>query len=101
MVATPPAPESNPNNVGVFVASTAIGFVLANPTDAARILKQLKTGSAKDMNRKFVDDLLAIKLLAPTESASLLIQPVPLIQNFVAGLRQELVMAYYLQQGDR
>lgn len=98
MAATPTTP--NPNDVGIFVSPTAIGFTLASPETMARVMKQLKTGSVKDMNRTFVNDLMVLKLLAPTESADLLIHPVPLIQTFVSGLRQELVMAYYLQQGD-
>ena len=93
--------EPNPNDVGVFVSNVAVGFVLADPKLTALITKQMKTGSVKDMNRKFIDDLLTIKLLAPAESAELLIHPVPMIQGFVSGLRTELVMNYYLQQGER
>ncbi len=96
-----PTPEPNPNDVGTFISSTAIGFVLASPDETARYAKALHTGSVKDMNRTFIDNLLAIKLLAPTESESLLIHPIPLIQTFVASLRQELVMAYYLRQEER
>lgn len=99
MAATPT--EANPNEVGTFVSQTAIGFVLASPEETARLTRQLKTGSVTDMTRQFVDDLLAIKLLAPTESAGLLIHPMPMIQSFVRTLRQELVMGYYLQQGER
>jgi hypothetical protein len=100
-MAATPIPEANPNEVGTFVSSIAIGFVLASPEETARIAARLKTGSVTDMTRLFVDDLLAIKLLAPTESAGLLIHPVPMIQTFVRTLRQELVMNYYLQQGER
>lgn len=96
-----PMAETDHNDVGVFVSNVPIGFVLASPADAARIQQQLKLGSVKEMTRQFVDDLIAIKLLAPTESAALLIQPVPLIREFVSSLRRELVMNYYLQQGDR
>lgn len=99
-MATTPA-EPNPNDVGTFVSTTAIGFVLATVEETAFITKQMKTGSVKDMTRRFIDDLLVIKLLAPTESAGLLIHPVPLIQNFVSGLKHELLMAYYLQQGEQ
>lgn len=101
MAATPTPATTNPNDVGTFVSTTAIGFTLAGPEAVARITRELKTGSVKDMTRRFVDDLMTIKLLAPTESADLLIHPVPLIQTFVSGLRRELVMAYYLQQGER
>ena len=101
MAAPTPAPEQNPNDVGTFVSGTAIGFVMASPTEVAAITRQMKSGSVGNLNRKFIDDLLAIKLLAPQESASLLIQPVPMIMNFVSSLRHELVMSYYLQQENR
>lgn len=100
-MAATPTPEANPNDVGTFVSQTAIGFVLASPEETLRLTRQLETDSVTDMTRQFVDDLMVIKLLAPTESAGLLIHPVPMIQSFVRTLRQELVMAYYLQQGER
>lgn len=100
-MAATPTPEPNPNEVGTFVSTTAVGFVQASPKEMLAIHKQLKLGSVKDMNRKFVEDLIAIKLLAPTESAGLLIQPAPLIQTFASRLRQELLMAYYLQQREQ
>ena len=100
-MAAAPTPEQNPNDVGTFVSGTAIGFVMASPTEVAAITRQMKLGSATNMSRKFIDDLLAIKLLAPQESAALLIQPVPMIMTFVSSLRHELVMSYYLQQENR
>lgn len=102
MATTPtPATETNPNDVGVFVSNTAIGYVLADPVDAARMTQALKNGSVAEMDKRFVNNLLILKLLAPTESAELLIYPVPMIRDFVATLRQELVLSYYLRQEDR
>lgn len=100
-MATRTPQDPNSNDVGTFVSTTAIGFVLASAEETAAITKQMKIGSAKGMTRRFVDDLLVIKLLAPSESSGLLIHPVPMIQNFVSGLKNELLMAYYLQQGER
>lgn len=88
------------NNVGTFVTSAAIGFVQANPADMVALNAALKANGSK-LTKRFLDNLLTIKLLAPTESQDLMIQPTPQIEQFVASLRSNLVLKYYFTEVTR
>lgn len=92
-----PAPKRDFNDVGTFVSSVAVGFVLATERDMVQINQALRANGSK-LTKTFLDNLLTIKLLAPDESRDLMIQPTSQIQSFVSSLRQGLLLKYYFME---
>ena len=93
---TPPeAPQpANVNDVGVFVSLIPVGYREPAHDEVRRIqdyARQLTQGTDVSLLR----NLLMIKLLAPQESADLIIYSVPMAAEFIGRLRTTLAMRYY------
>ena len=96
--ATPPTPERDTNDVGIFTSTSAIGFVEPSVTTIGKIeakLKEMfvKTPPAKD----FLKALMTIKMLAPQESRDLIIYNLPQAVAIIKQLEQKLLHTYYEQ----
>ena len=93
--ATPPTPATDANNPGIFISTTALGYVQAPAGVIAQINASLRALPA--IPRQVLEQLLTIKLLAPQESRELVIYNVPEAVKMINEVRAALSRRYYEQ----
>lgn len=92
---TIPTPSQDSNDVGLFVTTSLIGYIeppLSVIAEIERIVRKLQSTT---IPRGFLNDMIMLKLLAPTVSQDLMIYNIPEVAAIIAKLKDVLVVNYY------
>ena len=88
-------PVGDPNDLGIFVSTCAIGYSEPSGARIRAIEEALRGVGAKDISQSFLKDLLTIKLIAPDESSGIVIYNAPMAAEFITSIRRAMVSAYH------
>lgn len=94
VVETNQPPQSNSNDVGVFIDNKPYGYVSASPATIKRVLSHFKDAMRVAPNKQTLQDLLTIKMLAPEESKELKIYNISQAIAYISDIREALVTNY-------